>query len=552
LDKPFERSRAHGAGWNVAFLDDDALFVGGRDQLTMISPRGTTLLGRPNITVWEVSQARHTLAFGMADRTAAVLRSTATALGRREKLCDGPVSSLQLMPQVDQAAFGCNNGRVGLWDLATSAVTPLANLQGAMDCIAVSSDGRHLALGSSSGVVSIIDLQTLIIASYIGHSVGVWNMAGPTPDYPFFVSTDRNGHLRVWPRPVALARVAFHAPLGIFDLQFLSDSVTVIATSTGAPILVVSPRGMREAVPHDISAPLIALSPDRTQFAAFGFGAKLELWSGSELQRLQVIDAQQPATAQVAFLAADDLVWGGSAGRLVRWSRTAGSATLASFAQPITALVVSPGDHALTVALADGALWSVTLDGKASHLASQTEKASTLQLSSDGRWLATGNADGVIAVYDTASWRPATVLRTSGQVRQLAFSPRSDVLAVATTSGLVHLGRAASGPSSVDWHPGRVTWTSFTAYPRDLAFSPDGDLALISCAGGIVWFYSVSKDRWMYYPTGAASSITAVRVGADGRSAATGDSDGRVLMFDLDVVRDALGGTAGPPTSGPR
>ncbi|HEY6177778.1 MAG TPA: serine/threonine-protein kinase, partial [Kofleriaceae bacterium] len=549
LDRPVERSRAHGVGWNVTFLDEDTVVVNTGDQLTMIStPRGTTQFALPHMTTQDVSPARHALVLGMADGTAAVVRPTASGLGRLVKLCTGPVASLQAMPQTEQAAFGCKDGSVGLWDLATSVVTPLANLQGATECTAASSDGRQLAVGGNSGVVSIIDLQTRIITSYLGHGVRLSALAAPTPDYPFFVSTDVNGHLRVWPRPVALARIAFTAPLALFDLQLLSDSVTAIATSTGSPILVVSPRGERDAAPHDVSAPLLALSPDRTQFAAFGFGATIELWSGSDFRRLQVIDAQQPATPQLRFLAADDLVWGGSAGRLLRWSRAGGSATLATFPQPIKTFAVS-GDHALTVALADGALWTVALDGKASHLASQTEKAGTLQPSSDGRWLAAGNADGVVAVYDTASWRPATVLRTSGQIRNLAFSPRGDVLAVATTSGLLHLGRAASGPSGVDWDPGRIAWTSFTAYPRDLAFSPDGDLAMVSCAGGVVWFYSISRDRWLYYPTGNASSITSIRAGADGRSAATADSSGRVLMFDLNAVRDALGGPGGAPSA---
>jgi WD40 repeat protein len=546
VQQPVVRSRGPGVGWNLTFLDEDTMVVNTADQLTISTPRGTTRFALPNATTLDASQARHMLAFGMADGTAAVVRPTASELGPRVKLCAGVVRTLQLVPQADQAVFGCKDGSVGLWDLAASAVTPLANLVGAMECTAASADGRQVAIGGSSGIVSIIDLQTRIVTSYLGHRVRLGTLAGPTADYPFFVSADVNGHLRGWSPPLALAHVALTAPLALFDLQLLPDSATAIATTTGAPILVVSPRGLREAAPHDINAPFIALSPDGTQFAAYGFGPKFELWSSSEFRRLQLIETQQPATAQLRFLAADDLVWGGSEGRLLRWSRAGGSATLATFPQPIITFAVSPRDHALAVALADGALWTVALDGKAAHLATQTEKASTLQSSSDGHWLAAGSPAGVVVVYDTARWQPRAVLRSSGQIRNLAFSPRGDVLAVATTSGLVHLGRAASGPSGVDWEPSRITWTSFTAYPRDLAFSPDGELAMISCAGGVVWFYSISKDRWLYYPTGTASSITAIRAGVDGRSAATADSDGRVLMFDPKAVRDALGGPPVP------
>ena len=84
-----------------------------------------------------------------------------------------------------------------------------------------------------------------------------------------------------------------------------------------------------------------------------------------------------------------------------------------------------------------------------------------------------------------------------------------------------------------------MTWTSFTANPRYLAFSPTGDLLMIACGDGVVWFYSVVGDRWLYYPTGTAS-VAMIAPTEDGRSAATSDSAGRLMIFDLDGVREAL------------
>jgi hypothetical protein len=62
---------------------------------------------------------------------------------------------------------------------------------------------------------------------------------------------------------------------------------------------------------------------------------------------------------------------------------------------------------------------------------------------------------------------------------------------------------------------------------------------MIACGDGVVWFYSLSLDKWLYYPTGIAS-VRVIRSAADGRSAATADSSGRIMIFDLSAVRDAL------------
>lgn len=249
---------------------------------------------------------------------------------------------------------------------------------------------------------------------------------------------------------------------------------------------------------------------------------------------------------RVQFLAGDDMIWGGNDGRIARWSSAAGGSTVAAFAQPIASLALSPRDHAVAVALADGALSLVTLDGAIRSLPPPSAgRARVLAISRDGRWLAAGTSDGVVAIYDTRSGRASTALRTSGAIRNIAMSPGGDMIAVATTAGEVHLARPAAGAAGPEWDAARMTWTSFAAQPRDLAFTPTGDLLMISCGDGVVWFYAPASNRWLYHPTGVAS-ITAIRPADDGRTAATGDSAGRLMTFDLAAVREALAGRAAP------
>jgi WD40 repeat protein/tRNA A-37 threonylcarbamoyl transferase component Bud32 len=547
--QPVERYRTSGVGWYIAFLDEDTLATSNVDKLTLSAGRAAPVrLDLPGgMNAIDVSHDRREVVIGTALGTATLLGATARRLGRPTTLCVGPVGTVSYLPRADQIAYGCANGIVGIWDTARSTVTPLATLPGSAEYLAPTADGRELAIAGSSPTLFVLDLESRIVTPYLGHNVRLTAIAAPEAGCPWFLSSDANGNLRAWPRPRPLARVAFTEPSRLFDALILGDSVTAVSSGPAASLHFASPRGVQAIGPHEVAAAFLEPSPDRTRFATYGWGGKIELWSGSEPRRLQILESK-PAGAQIvrlAYIGPDDLVWAGNDGHLSRWSSAGGISPIATLAQPITTFAVVPQDHSLVVALADGALWSVTLDGTTRRIETQRETAGALQISSDGRWLATGNAAGVVAVYDTRQWQPHAVLRTSGAIQHIVWSPRSDVIAFATTTGQVHIGRAELAPPGPRWEPDHVVWRSFAAHPRSLAISPDGELLMIAGSDGAVWFCSLSTDRWLYYPTGIAS-ITTIAPAPDGRTAATADSAGRLMFLDLAAVRDALRGAAAP------
>jgi len=545
LQRPTERYRTRGVGFIVAFLDEQTIATSNTDTITIGTAANPPVqLALPSLNAMDVSHERRALVFGTAQGMAMLVEPTTRRIAGLTKLCDGPISGLQFMPDPDQIAYGCASGNVGIWETRKATHGVLATLQGDADFLVASPDGQELAIGGSGGTFYVLDLRAKILTPYLGHNVRITSVGGPDRHYPFFVSTDSNGSLRVWPRRRALARVALAEPSRLFDAQLLADSTTAVVSSPSASLHVVTPQGVQLLGPHDTAATWLELAPDKTRFAAFGWSGHIELWDGAKPQRPALIEAQETATVRLAFLAADDLVWGGTAKQILRWSSSGGSSTVARFAAPIASFVALPADHTLVVELADGTLWRAALDGATARLATASDKPSVLQLSSDGRWLAVGDVDGELTVYDTARWRATHVLRAAGAIQHIAFSAGNDLIAVATSAGLAYLGRAAAG-APVDHAWNDVAWVSFAAHPRNLAFTPSGDLLMIACHGGVVWFYAPAQDRWLYDPTGVAS-ITEVRSAADGRTAVTADSAGRLLVLDLTAVRAALAEPAAP------
>ncbi|MCY1064215.1 protein kinase [Nannocystis sp. RBIL2] len=117
------------------------------------------------------------------------------------------------------------------------------------------------------------------------------------------------------------------------------------------------------------------------------------------------------------------------------------------------------------------------LDGPRSELFARPGAAvvDALAESGDGRWLATGEREGAVALWSTAAPRaPVDLALGTGSVRGLAFAPDGAALAIARAGGApcVH----ALAPAGELDEP--VCWDMSPADPRDLAWSARGALVL--------------------------------------------------------------------------
>jgi WD40 repeat protein len=104
---------------------------------------------------------------------------------------------------------------------------------------------------------------------------------------------------------------------------------------------------------------------------------------------------------------------------------------------------------------------------------------SVLAFSPDGRWLASGCWDGTVKLWEVGPWRCVANLSGGSFVRDIAFSPDSQRLAVA--SNPVKLWDLATRHELAIW--------PLDATPGDgtvVAFSPDGNTLGLRDKSGVV------------------------------------------------------------------
>jgi WD40 repeat protein len=536
---PVERAHiSTGDGIALLYVAADTIAVGVVGSLKVVHLDGRTQEYRdPEGVNWDADTKQHRLAIATTRGEGLLAETEDLRITARATLCHGAISWLRFVPGQNTVAFVCSEGMVGTWDLATGKATPRAQVDGHAHMIEVSDRGDYLLASSDNGVLTAIDLTTGLTMSFRGHLVHLVAIAPPTSDFPFFLSGDVRGQIRSWPMPARAAAVVVPRQGQIRSAAFSATADAVIATPPMPRIVTYSPvSGLRFVTPHDENATLIEVAGDGTRFMTYGASEAVEIWNARAMSRDQVIDTHQGSVTRGAFVAeTGDVVTSGRDGRLVRWTPSGQSAVIAAFHDPITDFALAATTGEAVAATADGALWRTREGSGPLRLSAGGTAITDLRASPDAVTVLAGYANGDIIAVDTRSWSHTPILHTQNGIRHIVFSSDGDRVASADAGGLVHVGARKAG----SWSDAVIEWKRLRAPARDMAFTPDG-LLVVACAGGVVWVYSSSVEKWLYLPLGTVD-LAHIVVNTGGTYVVVIDDEGRMISIDLREVRRTIG-----------
>jgi WD40 repeat protein len=156
-----------------------------------------------------------------------------------------------------------------------------------------------------------------------------------------------------------------------------------------------------------------------------------------------------------------------------------------------------------------------------------------LALSPDGKYLASGGADGTIVIWDAATREPLSKPFTAqnGYIRGLAFSPDGKVLASSSANDITVKLWSMEDPTKPEALENELQADSAVIC---IAFSPDGKTLAVGDGASNITLWDIAKGERIGDPLlGHTSSVYGIAFTADGKTLASGSYDDTVILWDV-------------------
>jgi WD40 repeat protein/serine/threonine protein kinase len=436
------------------------------------SPNGQYLsaTGNGDLSVWEIAKSNRlwmtnvsfvslsvapftpdgeSLVSQTRDGYLGFFRAKDGALLRRIEM-DGLIQYIALSRDGRWLAAGKHTSEVVLIDLTTQQIRTLTNHTATVRVVGFSPDGKQLASAGNDGLVKLWEVQSgQETASLRGHRKLVSSLAYAANGERLFTGA-KDGTVRAWPARPKRSEVPSLVPAGFFSQVVSRDGRFLATADTNGFWRIVNLETHGEVatlkIPGDFES--VAIGREGHELALGSADGSVQVWDLAEGKRFWSFQAHSNSADALEFSPDGNRLATAGRGAEVRvWDRGASQPRLdrrlGLAGTSIPELIFCPDGGALITQVFDEThdeMWILSLRAGIEDRKFHTEQAFALSISKDGSLLAAGMIDDSVKVWELPSFRLVAQLQGGqGDFRGVAFSPSNRRVIATDNQGVTWL-----------------------------------------------------------------------------------------------------------------
>ena len=514
-----------------------------------------------------------------------------TETGERLRSFGGAYTTLSVCFSPDGKTLASSGDKwdsnIRLWDVQTGEHlktlkkrTAFEDFEGRdVNSVVFSPDGNMIASGSGNGTIRLWNAHTGEFIKYLeGHTKAV-NSVVFSPNGNTLISTGEDGAC-LW--DVNTGEYIEDVQIPAFSAAFSPDGNTcAIGSEMGIFLQNAHTFQFLESLTRNVgsedkfrgkdigSIGSVAFSPDGNTIVSCG-GNNIHLWDSQTNQRLKtLIGYTEPVNSVVFSPDGNTIVSASDDGTIRLWNVNTREhlKTLMAHADSVNSVVFSSDGETIASSSNDRTirLWNANTGELIKTLKGHIENVNTVAFSPDGKTIASGSGrlvyfgrgedSGTCVGQEIRLWNAntgeliKTLIGHTSVVNSVVFSPDGNTIASGSGHWMGYEGKASAGEEVRLWNAntGELirTLTGHEDVVSSVAFSPDGNL--IVSGDWYDWDGHLSSGTWsgeirvwdahtgehLKTLTGHTGGVSSVVFSPDGKTLASGRTDGTILLWDF-------------------